>query len=413
LFIRLLGSPTNINRALAARALAKYAPDVAAGAIRALFARLEDPSKDVRLAVAEALGRIDPGQPDAVASLVEILADSNSFKREAAAQALGRIGRPAAPAIPALRACHGDESDFVRKAVFRALEAIVPDKGTPKRTALAEALRSWRASRAPGSFEPILGLIVSHDPEYDLVARVLVRMPSRFKMLASDALCIALKAPGLAIDRGDALALLLCRLGFARHTTGWIRNAIASGKVRRGQFAKQCLDSFGPEDRSAVIVLTEMFERYADYRFIIVGAFASIGRAAEAALPLLERILADTQYKPFVKAFTASAALRMRPDDPDFAGELLEKYLLPFLGHGELTEGLVVATRPAEPWKDQLDVVLMLGSLGSSGSKAIPALEYASVMNWSADVRRAATRSLAKLRRKSPSPCRVDPPSQL
>jgi hypothetical protein len=90
----------------------------------ALCAALKDPSVDVRYAVAVALGGIGPDPAVAVPALIEALQDKHMYVRSVAARALGNIGTPAKAAIPALEARLKDADADVRQAAGDALRRI-------------------------------------------------------------------------------------------------------------------------------------------------------------------------------------------------------------------------------------------------------------------------------------------------
>jgi HEAT repeat protein len=117
-------------------------------AVAPLIAKLDDSDKYVRQAVASALGQI--GDERAVAPLIAKLDDSDKYVRQAVAEALGQIGneRAVAPLIAKL-----DDSDkYVQRAVASALgrigdeQAVAPliakldDSNKDVQPAVAEAL---------------------------------------------------------------------------------------------------------------------------------------------------------------------------------------------------------------------------------------------------------------------------------
>ncbi len=103
--LALLASADPRQRAVAARALGRQGPDVAAAA-PALLGRLGDEDPMVRAQAATALGRI--GALHAVGPLRRLLEDPVAPVRFWAAEALARLAPSPGQAAPD-RASHGDE----------------------------------------------------------------------------------------------------------------------------------------------------------------------------------------------------------------------------------------------------------------------------------------------------------------
>ena len=115
----------NINvRVAAADALGRIGEDAKA-AVTALNDSLKDPDKTVRRHAAFALGIIDPENKVVVPALIESLKDQDLEVRRLAAVALGRFGREARAAVPALNeAMKVETDDWYRRIVRDALEKI-------------------------------------------------------------------------------------------------------------------------------------------------------------------------------------------------------------------------------------------------------------------------------------------------
>lgn len=99
-------------------------------ALPALRALLADPDPKLRLAVAEALWRIDPQQTERVVPVLtgllkRVLTDEVLVSpRERIPELLGDIGAPAKAATPLLQICLEDEAEAVRTAAAEALQKI-------------------------------------------------------------------------------------------------------------------------------------------------------------------------------------------------------------------------------------------------------------------------------------------------
>jgi HEAT repeat protein len=114
---------------LAVEALGKIGPDAKA-ALPILSEKLKDPAVGPRRRVARALLRIDPGQKEALAVLIDALKDMTDKKggtRWNAAQALGELGPAAREAVPALAQALKDSNHTVRYSAADALGNIGPE----------------------------------------------------------------------------------------------------------------------------------------------------------------------------------------------------------------------------------------------------------------------------------------------
>ena len=108
-------------REFAARILGTFGAARGKPAVDALAEALADPSPGVRVAAADALGRIGPGAASAVPALVSLSRNPDIRSRSAAVNALGSVlGLPEA-SIPALRQALGDTEPTVRAAAASSL----------------------------------------------------------------------------------------------------------------------------------------------------------------------------------------------------------------------------------------------------------------------------------------------------
>src|SRR5262249_5480001 len=101
---------------------------------------LKDPSEEVRIAAAAALGEIGPGAKAAVTALSESLRDEAAFVRQRAAEALGHIGAGANPALASLRCALKDKEGAVRVQGALAMWRI--DRNSHAISALIDELQA-------------------------------------------------------------------------------------------------------------------------------------------------------------------------------------------------------------------------------------------------------------------------------
>lgn len=131
LSLALAADPDATVRLEAAKSLDELAlePD---GAVPALIGALRDKDRDVRFAVADALGNkaFAPLAARSVPALVTALGDTDVGVGVEVIRALGKIGAAAAPSVPALRAMLGETADTTHRYwALRALAGIGPAAG--------------------------------------------------------------------------------------------------------------------------------------------------------------------------------------------------------------------------------------------------------------------------------------------
>ncbi|MBV8879117.1 MAG: HEAT repeat domain-containing protein, partial [Planctomycetaceae bacterium] len=114
-------------KARGARLLGDCGP-AARATLPALTKLLKDADGDARIAAAEALLKIAPGQPAeaALAALSEALQDPSLLLRLRSAEALGGRGAQAKSVLPLLRAALQDPEPEVRQAAAAAIQKIAP-----------------------------------------------------------------------------------------------------------------------------------------------------------------------------------------------------------------------------------------------------------------------------------------------
>ncbi len=129
--IKQLGSKSADIRIAAAEILGEIGPDAedTKEAVSALVKSLGDSQpKVLQVAVINAIGKMGSRAKDAVKTLNTKLSDRYGNIRLAAAEALGKIGPASAPAVPALvKTAVGDSEIHVRLAAIKALGEIGPN----------------------------------------------------------------------------------------------------------------------------------------------------------------------------------------------------------------------------------------------------------------------------------------------
>lgn len=214
----------------AVHALALLGPD-ARVAIAALVALAPHPSVAIRVAVADALGRISGRPADSVPVLVRLLMDPSEEVRRSAASGLGRFGASAREAVPALAQATRDRSLPAAVAAITALGRIgrTADAALPELTAgLVHPQSVLRAASATA-----LGRMAADSPE------------------AVAALALALKDDDGYVRRQSILALKACGLRAAPAVPALIaalRDPLESVHIE----AVEALGIIGPPAASAI-----------------------------------------------------------------------------------------------------------------------------------------------------------------
>jgi formylglycine-generating enzyme len=123
-FIRELQDSDATTRWKAVKSVGRLDPGQGASFVPHLIEALSDRSIVVRVAAAEALGRINAAKEEVVTALTTALRDKYASVREAATMALGDAGMGGLSAVEVLREALRDESAYVRKEADRALGKI-------------------------------------------------------------------------------------------------------------------------------------------------------------------------------------------------------------------------------------------------------------------------------------------------
>ncbi|MEI6521337.1 MAG: HEAT repeat domain-containing protein [bacterium] len=202
------------DRALFAFVRGKFDEPVAEGKamVAPLIAIKNDPSNEVRRAVANALGKI--ADPRSVPALIEMSKDDNPEVRESVARALGVMKDPSS--LDALIELLNDPEQYVRPAAARSLGllkdgraleplmALLNDKKYALRKTAAESL----ASLGTISVEPLIDELINGDPaSKPFVAEALGFLRDK---RAVRPLCMALidRDPAIRRDAAKALGMI-------------------------------------------------------------------------------------------------------------------------------------------------------------------------------------------------------------
>jgi len=135
-------------RMAAAQALGKIGNSAAAAAvIPGLIEALKDSDRLARYNAAEALGRIGPRTDGVIPALVRVMRDMDPTVRDAASGALERIGMPA---FPTLRALLCDDNSATRFYAVQALSGLATIQGqnSPEDETAEKARDRAKAARA-------------------------------------------------------------------------------------------------------------------------------------------------------------------------------------------------------------------------------------------------------------------------
>ncbi len=234
------------NRSAAAVALSRTG-EKAKTVLTAIADCLKDPDANVRASVAESLGRLGEDGKGAIPKLIPVLKDADAGARLAAAFALGRVGPEAAVAAPELANVLATDADpAVRKEAARAFALLGLD-GKAGVAALGKALREDKVDEVRQQAALALGKM-----RYEL---------------------------------GSVLPLML--------------EAIQKdpNKTVRAFTVHALADALGSTLKDYVKELADLLlkETEGEVRLAIVQELGALGPDAKAALPALNRMVADVQ----------------------------------------------------------------------------------------------------------------------
>lgn len=301
-------------RSSALDALVKLSTDRAETA-RIVLTGLEDTNPEVRRQAAANLSQFDEIPPSAIEPLRSALADEKATVRLAAAQALARAGPAARPAIPALLSATEDTDPTVVAAAATALGSIADPETVARVIALTEhadrtvqrhaveALGAW-GSGASQARPRLEALVTAESPELrmaaiDALVRVIpasdeTRMQPLVRALSDSDWSVRRKVTETIGSLGpdgkaavpDLLIMLLEQQGEAEP----IMNALRQ------------IDAAPPESVPLLIRLLEDTEGDRRTRFYALHLLRKIGPAASEALPALEQMRekADGRLQDFL-----------------------------------------------------------------------------------------------------------------
>jgi HEAT repeat protein len=264
-------------------------------AVPALIQALNDPNAGMRDLAINCLASVGPAAKEAVPALIAlVLKDDNWACRGNGAYALGRTGSKAA--IPALLKAFGDKKSYVRENAAQAVVMIGPSPEVRK------ALPMFIAGLA--------------DEEYWVRVNS-ANVLAMFGREAKDAVPVIAKL----VDGTKHLSTLspfydaLAGIG-ERGVPCLIKvyqRANSEGDDWGRRYIASAIASCGPKATSAVPVLGRMLTDTQDARLKVQLAdiLAAIGPAAKAAVPTLEKALKETDNR--VKKAAALALWRIDP----------------------------------------------------------------------------------------------------
>ena len=328
------GSKDARQRRNAAFALGKLG-NAAAPALASLKKHLkEDDSKEVREAVAFALGDIGKESLKTLedATVVEALAaalkDQDALVRRSAAFALGNFGTSAKSALGALEtALASDTSPAVRQNIAWALGKIGPESVTSLKAALRDPdpVVQRDAAKSIGLFkdevarkalpELVACCQVKNSQVRSAALNVLISILDVEDKKAAASIAEALDDPDLEVKQNAALALSNLGGKEAVRAIPILLDALKqkANKELRGQ-AAVAIYNIGPEAEAAVEPLIQaLADDDRDLRMKAATALGGIGHKAEAAVPPLVKLLANAQEENKARVEAAKALALIGP----------------------------------------------------------------------------------------------------
>jgi HEAT repeat protein len=270
-------------RAQAARALGGLGK-AAAPAAPELVARLKEPNEALRIATAEALGRVGAG-PATVPALVALLDDASPEIRTAGARALGELKGAAGAAVPALVPLLQETDDGVRQAAAEAVAEIGALSGDAIAALTAGLASSDNAVRAQTA-EALGEIGVAAEQAVEALSVALVDDNERVRASAAQALARMGEAAAEAVpELVDALS----------DPDNWV-----------SALAAEALGEIGEDAAAAAPALVRAL-RHANplVRANAAEALGQIGDGARAAVGPLTAALADAEDGVRVQALRA------------------------------------------------------------------------------------------------------------
>ncbi len=402
--------------------------DMDAAAVPFLLEALKEPKS--RYWATVALADIGPGAAAAVEPLAKLAAAGELDERLQATLALAAIGAPAAAAVPALVASLECNEELLRNAAAFALGKIgSPAADAPLEKAAADpnpflaAIAAWgRAEIHPQDAALVTAAIEKLkqglESDTESVRKASISGLSDLAEFTDEPVRKALVGEfvGLLHDAdvgvGTAAGAALVRLkGFAVDA---VRASLADAGTRLK--ALEVLAAIGPAAEAAV---PEVAALLADtdplVRSEAAVALAAVGAEAAPAVPALEKLLGD-DVPADVRYATAYALGRSGSAAKPAVPRLLElsksaDAIMATVAtwatlkiepqDAALVEAAIPLLRKAlgsENEMARLEAAVALGDIGQRASSAIPILELVSEEDASRQVRAAAAEALAKVR---------------
>lgn len=337
----------------------------AAAAGPALIAAVQSPDKSLRFPAAFALGKVRAA--DADAALEKVVADEDEVLAATAAWALAQIHRGEKPFAAAAEA-------RLRKALTAA-EPAVREGAVAGLSDLAAQLGDDEKKKLAATFT---GLLTDADPEV-----------------------------------GRAAGAALIRLGGVCVDT--LRGKLADPAMRTNIL--EILAGIGPAAKPALDELVkELGDTDAEHASEAAVAIAAIGPEAAAAIPALQRLVADAKAAAGVRYSAAYALGRIGPAAKESAADLraLTESDDDLMATVAVWAALKVAPEDkslferaipllrralrAERDVVRLEAAVALGDIGPAAGSAIPILELVAEDDPVKDVRRAAAEAAKKIR---------------
>jgi HEAT repeat protein len=337
----------------------------AAAAGPALIAAVQSPDKSLRFPAAFALGKVRAA--DADAALEKVVADEDEVLAATAAWALAQIHRGEKPFAAAAEV-------RLRKALTAA-EPAVREGAVAGLSDLAAQLDDEEKKKLAATFT---GLLTDADPEV-----------------------------------GRAAGAALIRLGGVCVDT--LRGKLADPAMRTNIL--EILAGIGPAAKPALDDLVqELGDTDAEHASEAAVAIAAIGPEAAAAIPALQRLVADTKATPGLRYSAAYALGRIGPAAKECAANLraLTESEDDLMATVAVWAALKVAPddkslferaipllrRALRADRDvvRLEAAVALGDIGPAAGSAIPILELVAEDDPVKDVRRAAAEAAKKIR---------------
>ena len=337
----------------------------AAAAGPALIAAVQSPDKSLRFPAAFALGKVRAA--DADAALEKVVADEDEVLAATAAWALAQIHRGEKPFAATAEA-------RLRKALTAA-EPAVREGAVAGLSDLAAQLGDDEKKKLAATFT---GLLTDADPEV-----------------------------------GRAAGAALIRLGGVCVDT--LRGKLADPAMRTNIL--EILAGIGPAAKPALDELVkELGDTDAEHASEAAVAIAAIGPEAAAAIPALQRLVADAKAAAGVRYSAAYALGRIGPAAKESAADLraLTESDDDLMATVAVWAALKVAPEDkslferaipllrralrAERDVVRLEAAVALGDIGPAAGSAIPILELVAEDDPVKDVRRAAAEAAKKIR---------------